>query len=198
MSPAPATFQGGLFQSAPNGNRWLLTVSIRAPAFRPERLSNILRSASASWFQSALRPFGRSDVRCPEYRSREMGFNPRSGLSAGATRHPASACVGLRLFQSALRPFGRSDRMGVAEYEIELEFQSALRPFGRSDRGTPIFEMGWIRVSIRAPAFRPERHNTRACCAQKAQFQSALRPFGRSDEQHLTDQRQLEMPGDDN
>jgi hypothetical protein len=118
-------------------------------------------------FQSAPRPFGRGDMRgssriivVDEFQSAPRPFG------RGDTSGSYNTANGFK-FQSAPRPFGRGDReWGVLVTPAE-RFQSAPRPFGRGDVAPEAGRLGpgrpdhvrldteEIRVSIRAPAFRP-------------------------------------------
>jgi len=68
----------------------ILKVSIRAPAFRPGRRNRSFSKRLQNGFQSAPRPFDRGD-RNHLQSQRHFGrcFNPRPGLSTGATRSPS-------------------------------------------------------------------------------------------------------------
>ena len=139
-------------------------------------------------FQSAPRPFDRGDVIAHPSSSHSASFNPRPGLSTGAIRSArrleTDRCP-LRLFQSAPRPFDRGDTSrSAARFSA---FSSCFNPrpglsTGAMNRHRQVsLGRSIMKVSIRAPAFRPGRSDKPYTGDSVYQFQSAPRPFDRGD-----------------
>ena len=124
-------------------------------------------------------PFDRGDVFERPLALRFAGFNPRPGLSTGATTLPRASHAPLQ-FQSAPRPFDRGDALKDNGLRVIHCFNP--RP-GLSTGAT--FSGGlsnpYLEVSIRAPAFRPGRPIGRGVTTVVRLFQSAPRPFDRGD-----------------
>ena len=187
-----------------NTSRETGPVSIRAPASRPGRrilarkptASKAFQSAprphdrgddpfdlflrAIQQFQSAPRPHDRGDFNMGMMTGWKSSFNPRPGLTTGATRpFPPSLWLQLRFNPRPGLTTGAtsSSTSGCTEHAA---FQSAPRPHDRGDFRNPAIA-AHEGVSIRAPASRPGRHKKAPAVVERIRFQSAPRPHDRGD-----------------